>query len=840
MSAFSAASTTAPHPTAPQVWSVALPLPLPAYDFAAPHGYGAGNSPLGCRVLVPWRGGLALGVVVGFGNGGAHKLREVAGVLDTLPWVGSGFLAGAANLSALSRVPLGLLISDLLGVGLSPKYRHQVRAVQDADLSMFGDHTPTHTWTEAAEFAAKLLDAVREQGLLDETFELLPRLTTVYQAREWSAVPPPQRRLTAWQAQTAETPATPLTPKQQTALAWLTQHGPVTSLGEWARQAGVGSSVVTAVVERGWAETAQVDAPPPPAWSVLQAAGQFETQTAWAQAAGVPNSQIATLLARGWADSVEVDARPPALSLPGLPPHLRPDDLPEALIWRLHGGRDRERFEHLAARLHRRLELGRSVLVIAPDAATVRRAWTALSGLASQTGTQAALFSGQLSEIQRDYTWQLIQSGAARLVIGSALALPAPLADLALIVVLEEASDAYKLPSGSGVFVPDLAERMATALSTPLAYVGAVPAVESVPHSGLVLSAPRSRIHVVDYANPDVQPELGPLSAVQLRQAKQGYPLSHDLAKVLRQVAERGRQAVLLAPRRGYSALIRCPSCEHIPQCRNCDIALRLHQHSRQLLCHQCGYHQAIPERCDVCGEMMWNAKGPGTEWIAAEVKKLLPHYPIYRFDKDHKDDLTALMNGDGGVVVGTQALLALEALPNLALIAITLADTWLGVSDFRASERYHRLLRQLISWHPARAPLLLIQTFQAQHPALISVQGGQDALAFPVAEYESRRTLSYPPHAHLAQVLITAREQQRSSSAADEVAQALFNAGATSAEVLGPAASPVTRVKGLYPYHLMLRVRDEDRLAVLLEVLNRSWKARLRVDVTPRGGLGV
>ena len=88
--------------------------------------------------------------------------------------------------------------------------------------------------------------------------------------------------------------------------------------------------------------------------------------------------------------------------------------------------------------------------------------------------------------------------------------------------------------------------------------------------------------------------------------------------------------------------------------------------------------------------------------------------------------------------------------------------------------------------------------------------------------------------------MLITAREQGRASAGADEVAQALFAAGATSQEVLGPAPSPVTRVKGLYPYHLMLRTRDEARLAALLEVLNRSWKARVRVDVTPRGGLGV
>ena len=697
---------------------------------------------------------------------------------------------------------------------------------------------PGHTWTDASSFAPALLDAVREQGLLDEAFCLSPRLTNVYRARPWAQLSVEQRSRTVWRA--LEFSAVPLTERQNRAWNWLKEHGPVDSLSDWARRGGVGSGVVMAVLQRGWAEAVQVDAAPPPAWEVLRAAGQFETQSAWAQAAGVAPSQVASLLARRWAESVEIQAPPPALPPATPAPRPLPDDLPEELIWRLHGGRDAERFALLAARMRRRLELGRGVLVLAPDAATLRRTWDALSGVAAQAGTRAVMFSAALSEVQREHTWHLIQSGEARLVIGSGLALAAPLDDPALIVVLEEASDGYKWPSGSGVFVPDLAARLATALQTPIAYVGAVPAVESVPLPGLVLAAPRNRVHIVDYANPAQQPEMGPLSAVQLRQGGAGYPISHDLSKVLRQVAERGRQAVLLAPRRGYSALIRCPNCEHTPQCRNCDIPLRLHQQTRLLLCHQCGYSQGIPERCDVCGEMMWSAKGPGTEWIAAEVRGLLPGFPVYRYDRDQQDDLSAMMDGAGGVVVGTQALLSQNAPPNLALIGITLADTWLNLSDFRASERYHRLLRQLISWHPARAPLLLVQTFQAEHPALRSLVDGHDALAFPQAEYELRRALKYPPHATLAQILVTAREQARASAGADEVAQALFAAGAAPQEVLGPAASPVTRLKGLYPYHLMLRTRDEARLGKLLEALNRSFKARVRVDVTPRGGLGV
>ena len=553
---------------------------------------------------------------------------------------------------------------------------------------------------------------------------------------------------------------------------------------------------------------------------------------------------MAGLLAKGWARQEQAPAPPPELpaapTWPGPPLAdllpLSADPLPEAEAWRLHGGRPAARFAALAPRVARLLAQGRGVLVLAPDQMTLRRAWAGLGGLAELAGTRAALLSGQLAPRQREEVWRQLRAGEVRLVVGSALALSAPLPDLGLLLVLEEGSDAYKLLSGSRAFVPDIAARVAASWGAALGLVGAVPAVESVPLPGLVLPPPRLRLHVVDYAKPPAQPELGPLSSVHLTPGDLGYPLSHDLARLLRQVQERGRQAALLAPRRGYSALLRCPRCEHIPGCPNCDVPLRFHQETRQMECHQCGHRQGVPDRCDQCGEQMWKARGPGTEWIAAEVEKLLPGFPVYRLDKDRQDDLAPLHAGEPGVVVGTQLLLSQPCPPGLALLGVTLADTWLNVSDFRASERYHRLLRQLAEWHPRRAPLLVVQTFQGEHPALKVLEQGQSVLAYPAAEERVRAELFYPPHARLARLEVAARDRDRASAAAHDLAAALHGAGATESEVLGPAAAAVARVRGAYLYQLLLRARSDTRLAELLAVLDtRSWGARVRVDVNPR-----
>jgi primosomal protein N' (replication factor Y) (superfamily II helicase) len=191
-------------------------------------------------------------------------------------------------------------------------------------------------------------------------------------------------------------------------------------------------------------------------------------------------------------------------------------------------------------------------------------------------------------------------------------------------------------------------------------------------------------------------------------------------------------------------------------------------------------------------------------------------------------------------VVVGTTMLLSQAAPPNLAVIAITFADTLLSLSDFRATERYHALLRKLLEWHPKTSPLLLIQTYQAENPALTSILEGFDAAHYPALELKSRRLLGYPPFVQLAQIIISAKDPQKAQQQALELAAQMLASGATQSELLGPAPSPIARLKGLYSYHLLLRAKDETRLEVLLGLLERSRGVRMRVDLNPRQFVGL
>src|SRR5690606_18424879 len=114
------------------------------------------------------------------------------------------------------------------------------------------------------------------------------------------------------------------------------------------------------------------------------------------------------------------------------------------------------------------------------------------------------------------------------------------------------------------------------------------------------------------------------------------WPLHPDLQLTLRQVRERSRQALVVVPRRGFSGAYGCNACGWQAPCPNCDLTLRFHREEVRLRCHQCGHNEAPPELCPACGSAdLGPLRGAGTQWILAQLAKLLPEFPLYRYDSD-------------------------------------------------------------------------------------------------------------------------------------------------------------------------------------------------------------
>jgi primosomal protein N' (replication factor Y) len=535
----------------------------------------------------------------------------------------------------------------------------------------------------------------------------------------------------------------------------------------------------------------------------------------------VPEGAVRALIAKGYAAYREVPAPPaplPSYQAAPLPPVSL--DVPEG-PFDLSGGSRRERLAALLPSLARDVEAGGCAQLLVPEHAQLHEAASALA-----SSVPVLAFSGELSEAQRQRLWREAASFSGVLVT-TYLGLLAPVPRLRRVVVTEAGSSSYKLLSGPRLFIPTAARMLAEAHGAVFVTADVLPTPEHIyrlPAAAQVkLPASPLRCYVSDL------------------QVVRGWPLGAEVAQVLRQVEERRRQAVLLAPRRGFSAAFRCSECAHLYLCPHCDLPLRYHRDRHRLLCHQCGHQERVPQACPVCqGVELGPSKAAGTQWIAQEVKRLVPRLPVYRFDSDRRDDLSAPLAGESCAVVATTAIMRHPPLPKVGLVVVTLLDSFLTLSDFRAEEEALRLMLNLRELSPGRRPLVLVQTFQRDHPLLGACASG-DGSEFVAALLKRRKRFGYPPYGQLVKVQVSARRAADALQAAEWLAAAVRAAGGGPPALLGPVPAAVARVRNEHRYQLFVRSEGVERLSALLApVLGYRGRARVRIDVDPRDVYGL
>jgi primosomal protein N' (replication factor Y) len=112
----------------------------------------------------------------------------------------------------------------------------------------------------------------------------------------------------------------------------------------------------------------------------------------------------------------------------------------------------------------------------------------------------------------------------------------------------------------------------------------------------------------------------------------------------------------------------------------------------------------------------------------------------------------------------------------------------------------------------------VLVQTRSPDHPAL-QAAAAHDYESFASQELDSRRTPAYPPHAALANVVISGTREDEVARGAADVAQwlrGLVEARRAPVDVVGPAPAPLARIKQRWRWHLVLRSPE------------RQWVGRL------------
>ncbi len=478
------------------------------------------------------------------------------------------------------------------------------------------------------------------------------------------------------------------------------------------------------------------------------------------------------------------------------------------------------------------LARGRQVLVLVPEIALTHPVGQAFQ---QRFGPRVALLHSGLSEAFRVDQWRRIMMGEVDIVVGARSAVFAPLPRLGLMVVDEEHDPSYKQEGGLLYQARDVALYRGKLAKAAVVLVSATPQVTTCYSA----RAGKYRyLHLGHRVTPQSLPEIQLVDLRTQRGDKSLKVISRPLLNALEEVLRRGEQALLFLNRRGYARAVFCLFCGRVFQCRHCSVALTHHQDRDLLVCHYCGYTEAMPERCPDCQSTAIKRYGVGTEKVETEVKRLLPGARVARLDRDTAPNsgralkvLKEFAAGELDFLVGTQMITKGHHFPQVTLVGVIAADLSLYFPEYHAGERTFQLLSQVAgrAGRGAAKGTVLIQTYQPEHYVFQTVQA-QDYDSFFQRELETRRQLGYPPFTRLALVRLSGPVAETVAREARRLAAALENLRSRDHElrsrvrILGPAPAGLTRLQGRFRWQILIKSYGRPALVHLLQHLRRVW----------------
>jgi primosomal protein N' (replication factor Y) (superfamily II helicase) len=477
------------------------------------------------------------------------------------------------------------------------------------------------------------------------------------------------------------------------------------------------------------------------------------------------------------------------------------------------------------------LEAGRAALVLVPE---ISMAMPLVDRLRSDLDVRVALVHSGLGDGERADEWRRIRAGDVDIVVGTRLAVVAPLADVGVVIVDEEHDAAYKSDRTPRLQARDTAIRLGELASAAVVLGSATPAVESF---GRALDGRYDRVILPTRPTGAIPPTVEVVDMrAELAEGNRGL-LSRTLDDALASLdTARGEQAILVLNRRGTASVVLCRDCGHVQACPDCERPLVYHQAGTTLRCHHCGRATPLATRCPNCSSPRIRYLGGGTERVEREVRDLHPTLRVARLDRDIADRrgaaervIDAFTAGDVDVLVGTSLVTKGLDVPSVTLVGIVSSDVALNLPDERAAERSYQLLRQAIGRagrgdRPGRA---IVQTYQPDHPVIQAV-ANDDGETFYDAELDLRRRFGSPPFGSIVKLTVALPERDAAERAGDEMAARLREHAAAAITVVGPAPAYIARRNDRWRYHLI--IRGVDPVAALGGDPGPPWS----VDVDP------
>jgi primosomal protein N' (replication factor Y) len=251
---------------------------------------------------------------------------------------------------------------------------------------------------------------------------------------------------------------------------------------------------------------------------------------------------------------------------------------------------------------------------------------------------------------------------------------------------------------------------------------------------------------------------------------------------------------------------------------------------------------------CPSCKKSRILSYGTGTQKLEKEIEKFFPQARIQRMDSDttskkgtQEKILQALEARKIDILIGTQMITKGHDFPFITMVGVISADTSLNMPDFRASEKTFQLITQ-VAGRGGRGDApgkVIIQTFNQQHYALKHAQN-HDYRSFYKEEIESRKALLYPPFGRIINLRLSSIKKDllvEEAHRLGNLAKKLNARHGNIAEIIGPAESPLAKIRGRFRWQMLIKGKDINALHQIARGIideNKNSNVRITADVDP------
>ena len=477
------------------------------------------------------------------------------------------------------------------------------------------------------------------------------------------------------------------------------------------------------------------------------------------------------------------------------------------------------------------LDLKKEAIVLVPEISLTPQL---VSTFKRRFTSSVAIIHSGLSSGEKYDEWRKIVRGEVSIVIGARSAIFAPFTNLGIIIIDEEHSSTYKQDNNPKYSTIDVAIYRAKKYNIPLVLGSATPSIESYTRA----TTGNYKLLTLDKR---INNDLPQVTLIDMKdEIKHNHKvLSRVLIDKINNRLEKKEQVILLLNRRGYSTVITCHSCGYTDKCPNCDIPLTLHQTSKSMKCHYCGYNSHIKTICPECKSKDINQFGMGTEKLEEYLKNTFKNARIARMDVDttsnkgaHANIINDFMDLKYDILVGTQMISKGLDFPNVTLVGVLNGDASLNIPDFRSAERTYQLLNQ-VAGRAGRGLVkgeVIIQAFNIDHYSIVKASK-HDYLSFYNEELNIRKTLKYPPYYNLCLIKISSKDYDLALKEANKISSYLRNEMPDNI-ILGPSSAAMPKINNIHYLQIIIKYKKTDTVVEKLNFINNQYKANNKVSV--------